>query len=67
MYYLILYFFLFGGAIFSLCQDGPIVNTPLGSILGTIQTSRNGNDFYSFRGIRYAEAPVGDLRFKVRI
>lgn len=49
------------------CGDGPIVNTPLGRILGTIQKSRKGIDFYSFRGIRYADPPVGDLRFKVSI
>lgn len=24
------------------------------------------NQFYSFRGIKYAESPIGDLRFKVR-
>lgn len=25
------------------------------------------NSFYAFRGIRYAEAPVNELRYKVRV
>lgn len=43
----------------------PHVKTPLGQIRGSILTSRLNKTIYSFRGIRYAEAPVGNLRFKV--
>uniref|UniRef100_A0A034WHL8 Carboxylic ester hydrolase n=1 Tax=Bactrocera dorsalis TaxID=27457 RepID=A0A034WHL8_BACDO len=40
------------------------VNTSLGKILGTTLKSRLGADFYAFRGIRYAQSPVGELRFQ---
>ncbi|XP_067624405.1 carboxylic ester hydrolase-like [Eurosta solidaginis] len=40
------------------------VNTTLGTILGTALKSRLGIDFKAFRGIRYASAPVGILRFR---
>ncbi|KXJ73122.1 hypothetical protein RP20_CCG016470 [Aedes albopictus] len=42
----------------------PIVHTGLGNIRGTILESRLGRKFYAFRGIRYANAPVGQLRFQ---
>ncbi|KAF5306932.1 hypothetical protein FQA39_LY00162 [Lamprigera yunnana] len=42
----------------------PIVSTPRGSMKGSIIKSVLGRDIYSFRGIRYAKAPVGDLRFQ---
>lgn len=60
-----LFFFLVQGLVFSARQEDILVKTPLGSIVGTNQTSRHGTNFYSFRGIRYAKAPVGELRFKV--
>ncbi|KAK5641621.1 hypothetical protein RI129_010168 [Pyrocoelia pectoralis] len=43
----------------------PIVYTSLGLIKGndTLQTIL-GKTIYSFRGIRYAKAPIGDLRFR---
>lgn len=52
---------------FSVSQDGPIVETKSGSILGTVLTSRKGVDFYAFRKIPYAEPPIGELRFKVSL
>lgn len=57
--------FLLAIATFFQCQCEPVVTIPLGSILGTIETSRKGIEYYSFRGIPYAEPPVGDLRFRV--
>lgn len=36
-----------------------------GKIRGTTMKTRFGQNFLAFRGIRYAEAPVGDLRFQV--
>ncbi|CAH1958126.1 unnamed protein product [Acanthoscelides obtectus] len=44
--------------------EHPIVNTPLGTIKGTTLTSRLGKDIFSFLGIKYAEPPVDELRFK---
>ncbi|KAK5641623.1 hypothetical protein RI129_010170 [Pyrocoelia pectoralis] len=40
------------------------VRTPLGDIRGSIIQSALGKSIFSFRGIRYAKAPVGELRFK---
>lgn len=42
------------------------VTTPLGEVQGSITHSRNGKPIYQFRGIRYAKAPVNELRFQVR-
>lgn len=43
----------------------PVINTNLGQIRGRVLESRLGKPFIAFRGIRYAEAPIDDLRFKV--
>jgi carboxylesterase type B len=40
------------------------VKTPSGEIEGSTLTSRLGKTIYSFRGIRYAKAPINELRFK---
>nr|CAI5851523.1 unnamed protein product [Callosobruchus analis] len=42
----------------------PIVGTTGGQIKGSVLKSRLGKPIYSFRGIRYAKAPVNELRFK---
>ncbi|XP_058461778.1 juvenile hormone esterase-like [Malaya genurostris] len=42
----------------------PVVNTSLGSIKGSILTSRLGKNIFAFRGIRYAKPPIEDLRFR---
>lgn len=41
-----------------------IVKTNLGSIQGSQLHTWKDSEFYGFRGIRYAKAPVNDLRFK---
>ncbi|KAM7359456.1 uncharacterized protein ACRADG_012798 [Cochliomyia hominivorax] len=38
--------------------------TSLGHVKGTQMTSRLGENFWAFLGIRYAEPPVGELRFQ---
>lgn len=38
-----------------------------GSLIGSYMETTNGNKIKAFRGIPYAEPPVGDLRFKVHI
>ncbi|XP_043225314.1 juvenile hormone esterase-like [Amphibalanus amphitrite] len=43
---------------------GPRVSTQSGQLEGTILKSFLGNNFYAFKGIPYAEPPVGDLRFR---
>ncbi|XP_043269312.1 uncharacterized protein [Venturia canescens] len=45
----------------------PQVSTPLGRIEGSFMKTRLDKQIYAFRGIRYAEAPTGDLRFKVAV
>lgn len=47
-------------------EVAPIVHTDLGDIRGSVQqTLIDNRKFYSFRGIRYAQSPTGELRFKV--
>ena len=42
------------------------INIPsLGQIRGSQMTSASGKNFHAFRGIPYAEPPIGDLRFRV--
>lgn len=43
----------------------PVVYTSLGSIKGSLMKTRLGKTIYSFRSIRYGQAPVDNLRFKV--
>ncbi|XP_055296930.1 juvenile hormone esterase-like [Sitodiplosis mosellana] len=48
--------------------DCPVIETKLGNIAGIRQQTVLGNSsFCSYRGIRYAVAPVGKLRFKAPI
>lgn len=49
------------------CVTPPIVRTKLGTLRGVTDRTLFGKRFYSFKGIRYAEPPVGELRFKVLI
>ena len=56
----------------SLCQAvirvQPIVNIPkLGQLRGTQTRTAFGRKFYAFRGVPYAQPPVGELRFRVNI
>ncbi|KAF5306942.1 hypothetical protein FQA39_LY00172 [Lamprigera yunnana] len=40
------------------------ISTPCGEIRGSIMKTVLGRTIYSFRGIRYAKAPIGNLRFQ---
>lgn len=43
-----------------------VVDTKYGKIRGfRNRTWLDDTDFYSFKGIRYAKNPIGELRFKV--
>ena len=45
----------------------PVVSIPaIGSVRGAQMTSAAGKVFFAFRGIPYAKAPIGELRFSVR-
>ena len=41
------------------------VKTDKGTVKGVRVDHDFGQYYYSFRGVRYAQAPVGKLRFKV--
>nr|XP_046484059.1 venom carboxylesterase-6-like [Neodiprion pinetum] len=43
----------------------PSANTTVGLILGYFRTSYEGRRFKTFEGIRYAEPPIGSLRFEI--
>ena len=47
--------------------NGPLVKMTNGKVKGKVLTSREGRQFYGFYHIPYAEPPVGELRFQVRI
>lgn len=46
-------------------EDTALVTTIYGPVFGSVETSKNGRPFNSFRGIPYASPPIGDLRFRV--
>jgi len=47
-----------------LAEQRPLVQLTAGTVRGTTHHSLGGRAFSAFRGIPYAEAPVGDLRFE---
>lgn len=49
---------------FALADYEPIVEISLGKIKGSVLKTTKNNDFLAFRGIKYAEAPIGKRRFK---
>lgn len=46
-------------------NDDPIVSVPQGQIRGSRRFGENGKQYNLFRGIPYAEPPIGSLRFKL--
>ena len=48
-------------------SDEPIVTVKQGKLRGAIRCNIDGGEYLSFRGIPFAEPPVGTLRFKVKI
>ncbi|GJQ67385.1 hypothetical protein Trydic_g8268 [Trypoxylus dichotomus] len=45
-------------------EDAPTARTKFGEVRGTVLKSREGRLFAAFRGIPYAQPPVGNLRFQ---
>ncbi|XP_053687964.1 juvenile hormone esterase-like [Sabethes cyaneus] len=44
--------------------DGPVISTPSGVVQGTEESCGLFCTYYSFKGIPYAQPPVGQLRFR---
>lgn len=56
----------FRKAIFNFWDGTPTVTViGLGKIRGKYVRLKSGESLYSFRGIRYAQAPINELRFEV--
>ncbi|KAJ0180166.1 hypothetical protein K1T71_004757 [Dendrolimus kikuchii] len=45
-------------------QKNPIVTVNQGKLRGEVKKLINGTSYYSFKGIPYAQPPVGELRFR---
>uniref|UniRef100_A0A2A4JW69 Carboxylic ester hydrolase n=1 Tax=Heliothis virescens TaxID=7102 RepID=A0A2A4JW69_HELVI len=48
-------------------HDNPIVTVKQGKLKGAVKKCLDGSPYYSFKGIRYAEPPVGELRFRAPV
>lgn len=46
-------------------QVDPVVTVTQGQLKGAVKSLYDGSKYFSFKGIPYAEPPVGELRFKV--
>lgn len=55
----------FRKSILNFCGSAPTVTISLGKIRGKYVRTITGEFLYSFRGIRYAQSPVNELRFAV--
>lgn len=50
---------------YSLNTRRPTIAVSQGVVRGIEEKLPNGGSFYSFKGIPYAEPPIGELRFEV--
>ncbi|KAG8225760.1 hypothetical protein J437_LFUL005719 [Ladona fulva] len=48
-------------------REPPLVEVLLGTVRGSMSKTASGKEVASFRGIPYAEPPVGDLRFRAPV
>lgn len=62
---LIIWAYLHFACPFGVNSEGVLAITTYGEVKGQKKISRNGRLFHSFTGIRYAKAPIGELRFQV--
>jgi hypothetical protein len=46
-------------------KEAPIVTTNSGQVLGIVEKSFESLDYFSYKGIPFAEPPTGNLRFRV--
>ena len=56
----------FRKAILNFWDAAPTVTINLGKIRGKYVRLDSGESLYTFRGIRYAQAPINELRFEVK-
>ena len=56
---------LMAAAASVVANEDSMAKVSQGTIQGVKKTSPGGQIFHSFSGIRYAKAPVGNLRFKL--
>lgn len=66
IYIFIYVFIIVCNLIFIFAKEKTLVSISLGKIRGSFMQSRLGKQIYSYRGIKYAEPPIGELRFQVR-
>jgi len=57
-------FVVFLCSIASSQDANPIITTPMGDVMGVQLTNDNGRTYYGFRGMPFAQPPVGDLRWE---
>ncbi|RVE43337.1 hypothetical protein evm_012008 [Chilo suppressalis] len=50
---------------FSTDMSNPIVSVKQGKLKGSSQKLFDGSTYYSFKGVPYAQPPIGKLRFKI--
>lgn len=50
--------------VYSISIIEPVVHTDLGRVRGSVFKTVSGRDYFAFRGIPYAQAPIADLRWK---
>ncbi|XP_021181940.3 juvenile hormone esterase isoform X1 [Helicoverpa armigera] len=48
-------------------HDNPVVTVKQGKLKGAVKKGIDGSPYYSFKGIRYGEPPVGELRFRAPV
>ncbi|XP_045507222.1 esterase E4-like isoform X2 [Colias croceus] len=61
LFHCVLFCFAF---VFGQKDDNIITQTPSGRFVGSLMTSRRGRPIHAYRGIRYAQPPVGEMRFQ---
>lgn len=57
----------FRKAVLNFWDSSPTVTISLGKIRGQYVRTSSGEFLYSFRGIRYAQSPINELRFAVNL